>query len=369
MKLVLFGDLHLDTPFAWIGQVSKEAARKRRQALRDVLMRIIHLTEEVKADALLCSGDLFEQERITPDTAAFLQKTFESVAPLPVYIAPGNHDYFGPRSPYAHIRWSSNVHIFKEARLTPVCLQSGVTLWGGAHCVPANADDFLAGFRTGERQGVHLALFHGSELGWFDRDGESKRPYAPFRAEEIPAAGLHHAFLGHIHTPRDAERHTYPGNPDPLGFGEIGERGAVVITIRADGTVSRERRVVALSQVHELTVQVDGCASQQEVRERLTAALAGLSGCVRVTLAGQLRVEVDLQPRDLCSPVPGIDALVIRPANLCVAYDFESLRKETTVRGQFVDDVLRAELPEQERRAVLVTGLRALESRSDLDVV
>ena len=57
-----------------------------------------------------------------------------------------------------------------------------------------------------------------------------------------------------------------------------------------------------------------------------------------------------------------------RPASLCVAYDFESLRKENTVRGQFVDDVLRAELPEEDRRAVLVTGLRALESRSDLDV-
>jgi exonuclease SbcD len=372
MKLVLFGDLHLDTPFAWIGHISKDAARKRRQALRDVLVRIIKLTEEVNADALLCSGDLFEQERITPDTAAFLQKTFENVAPLPVYIAPGNHDYLGRRSPYAHIRWSGNVHIFKEAKLTPVGLQSGITLWGAAHCAPANTDDFLAGFSVGERQGVHLALFHGSELGWFDRDGEGKRPYAPFRADEIAAAGLDHAFLGHIHTPRDGERHTYPGNPDPLGFGETGERGAVVITVGtdgADGTVDRERRVVAISEVHELTVQVDGCGSQQEVRERVTAALAGLSGCVRVTLAGQLRVEVDLQPRDLCSPVPGIDALVIRPSSLCVAYDFESLRKETTVRGQFVDDVLRADLPESERRAVLVTGLRALESRGDLEAM
>jgi hypothetical protein len=64
-----------------------------------------------------------------------------------------------------------------------------------------------------------------------------------------------------------------------------------------------------------------------------------------------------------------VDALVIRPVSLCVAYDFESLRKETTVRGQFVDDVLKAELPEDDRRAVLVTGLRALESRGDLDVV
>ena len=122
MKFVLFGDLHLDSPFAWIGHVSREAARKRRQALRDVLERIVRLTEEVKAEALFCSGDLFEQARITPDSAAFLRKTFENASPLPVYIAPGNHDYFGPLSPYSHIRWSSNAHI-QEARLMPVCLR------------------------------------------------------------------------------------------------------------------------------------------------------------------------------------------------------------------------------------------------------
>jgi hypothetical protein len=41
MKLVLFGDLHLDTPFARIGHVSTGAGHKRRQAFRDVLIRII----------------------------------------------------------------------------------------------------------------------------------------------------------------------------------------------------------------------------------------------------------------------------------------------------------------------------------------
>jgi hypothetical protein len=142
-----------------------------------------------------------------------------------------------------------------------------------------------------------------------------------------------------------------------------------VVTVGADGTVDRERRVVALSQVREITVNVDGCASQQEVRERIRDALDGLSGCVRVTLAGQLRAEVDLRAQDLCDLIPGIDALSIRRASLSVAYDFEFLRKEISVRGQFVDDVLKSELPEEEKRSVLVTGLRALKGRSDLEVV
>src|SRR4051812_41046649 len=62
VKLVLFADLHLDAPFAWLG-ASQLAARRRRQALRDTLRNIVTLTRETKADALVCAGDLYEQAR------------------------------------------------------------------------------------------------------------------------------------------------------------------------------------------------------------------------------------------------------------------------------------------------------------------
>jgi hypothetical protein len=50
-------------------------------------------------------------------------------------------------------------------------------------------------------------------------------------------------------------------------------------------------------------------------------------------------------------------------------YDMESIRQEPTVRGQFVRDVLDSDLAEEEKRRVVVTGLRALEGRTDLEVV
>ena len=102
MKIIHFSDLHLDSPFAWIGATGG-AARKRRQALRDTLVRIVDLTREVNADALFCGGDLYEQEHFRPDTAEFLKDTFAGLAPLPVYIAPGNHDWYGPKSLYAQV--------------------------------------------------------------------------------------------------------------------------------------------------------------------------------------------------------------------------------------------------------------------------
>lgn len=68
-------------------------------------------------------------------------------------------------------------------------------------------------------------------------EDQRKQPHAPFRAEQIETSGLHFAFLGHYHAPRDKKHFTYPGNPEPLTFGETGQRGVVIATIGADGHV------------------------------------------------------------------------------------------------------------------------------------
>jgi DNA repair exonuclease SbcCD nuclease subunit len=364
MRLLVFADLHLDAPFAW---AEPEVARARRRALRRCLERVCELAVSQRCDALCCAGDLFEQERFTPDTAAFLRDTFAKLDPLPVFLAPGNHDWLGPASLYHQVEWTGNVHLFTSARLEPVTLTDGFTLWGAAHRAPANTPCLLDGF-TVDRGGVHVALFHGSEQGDLAFQEQGKIPHAPFRAAQIPAAGLHHALVGHFHTPRDADHHTYPGNPEPLTFGETGQRGAVVVEVDASGVTSRRRHRVAGTEVHDVTVALDGVAHSSQVRDRVAAALAGLAGTVRVTLAGEVAPEVEVDLADLRGAAPHLDALVARLGRVDVAYDIDVLAAERTVRGQFVRDVRDADLSEDQRRLVLVTGLRALDGRRDLEV-
>ena len=363
MKLLLFADLHLDAPFAW---ARPETARLRRANRRETLTRILALADAERVDAVLCAGDLFEHDRVTPDTIAFLQASFARTDRR-IVLAPGNHDWLSSRSPYAVTEWSPNVHLFEEASLTPLTLADGLTLWGAAHRAPANTDGFFAGFRP-DRDGIHLALAHASErslLGWQEA---GKQPHAPFDASEIAAAGIGHAFLGHYHLPRDAERHTYPGNPDPLEFGEDGDRGAVLVTVQADGTVERERRRVAVSQVADVTVSIDEARHANDVQEAVAAAIAGLAGCVRVTVEGELAPGVTLDLNELQRLGPHLDGLQVRAGHIGLGYDLDLIAAEATVRGQFVRDALEELGDDQTRRKVVLTGLRALEGRADLEV-
>jgi DNA repair exonuclease SbcCD nuclease subunit len=326
----------------------------------------LQLALEERADAVFCGGDLYEHEHFTPDTVEFVRQAFAEVDPLPIYLAPGNHDWLGPDSLYRQAKWTPNVHIFDQGHLQPVTVAEGLTLWGGAHMVPANSDNFLDHFHV-DRGGVNLALFHGSEQGSFLQT-TSKAPHAPFRRQQISACGLDHAFLGHFHKPVDEPAYTYPGNPDPLSFGEEGPRGAVVATIHDDGSVGRVRTRVASSDVRDIAVDVTGSTNSEDVIRRLRASLNGFTGVARITLSGTIEPSVDLQLDDLQMAASALEAASFRLGGIQLTYDFARIAEEPTVRGKFVQDVLSADLSETDRRAIMVTGLRALDGRCDLRV-
>src|SRR5262249_19035547 len=154
--------------------------------------------------------------------------------------------------------------------------------------------------------------------------------------------------------------------PDFLTFGEDGVRGAVVVTVEPNGVVHRERRRVGVTEAHDLTVSVTGCTSQQEVRDRVAELLGERTGVARVTLNGELDPGVDLHINDLRDVPHWLEGLQVRLGGLHPAYNLQTIADEPTVRGQFVRDVLDAELDEDDRRRVLLVGLRALEGRGDL---
>ncbi|MGH7882312.1 MAG: metallophosphoesterase family protein, partial [Candidatus Dormibacteraceae bacterium] len=244
-----------------------------------------------------------------------------------------------------------------------VRLEEGLTLWGAAHLTPAGTGNLLSGFRVAGR-GLHLALFHGSEIGNF-ASLENQSPHAPFTEADLRSAGFHHALLGHWHQPRATVYHTYPGNPEPLTFGEQGERGAVMLSIDQTGAIQREHHQVSVGQLHDLNLDISGCQSGQDLRELVQSQLQGRSGVARVTLQGELPVEVDFAPSDLADAAPWMD-MVLPRLRFSTAYDLEQLASEPTVRGHFVRAVQAAELSEETRQRVLTTGLRALAGRKDL---
>ena len=97
MKLLHASDFHLDSPLAGL---PPEKSAQRRRELREVPARLAALARSEGVDLALLPGDLFDGERVHPETVRALAGALEEMA-VPVFIAPGNHDWYHEKSPYA----------------------------------------------------------------------------------------------------------------------------------------------------------------------------------------------------------------------------------------------------------------------------
>jgi len=358
-------DLHLEASFASDG-VPPAVGNWRRADLQAALGRIMALAREHRVDAVTIAGDLYEHDCALPDTVELLREQLGGLAPVQVFIAPGEHDPYSEDSLYALSSWPANVTVMPPGRPDCYELAPGLYLWGAGYA-PGADPDILAGFKV-DRKGTHLLLLHASP----DSATSGEGPYR-IDVRNLRAAGIDLALLGHLHrgeTDPSGARYVYPGSPEPLSEKEADGEHLVVLA-QVDGNACITRALpVSQWRFRALQIDLSGSSSLEEAAALIRVALreAGAvderSFC-RVTLVGTRRFDLDLEALAALVESP---AYVRFDARQSISYSVEQLAYEATLRGQFVRrfrDRL-ASTPSNEHARLLSAlglGLRALEGK------
>lgn len=192
-----------------------DAAAAHRRNTRRLVDEIVAFANRARADAILCTGDLFDSVSPYRDTVESVCRSFAAAA-MPVFITPGNHDPFLGASPYRTAAWSENVHIFSSETVETVEL-NGFSVSGFGFCSDQPALRPLEGVMTGT-----VFVGHGDLL-------TPSSDYAAFPAEDLRDCGASYAAIGHVHKPE--ARMLGPlltvqnGSVEGRGYDETGERG------------------------------------------------------------------------------------------------------------------------------------------------
>jgi DNA repair exonuclease SbcCD nuclease subunit len=353
-SILHFADLHLDAAFTG-SRLPAPLARRCREQLRQTLRRIIDLAKGRGAGAVTVAGDLFEHARLSPDTAAFLAGEFARLAPIPAFIAPGNHDAADAGSLYQRGRWPENVNIFISNRLTERPLAKNLSLWSAGHLSPSERQNFLQNFQLPAPTGsprFPILLLHATLLA---SSTPNDSTHAPLALEDIRRAGFPLALLGHYHTPQIARANNtvaiYPGSPEPLGFDEPGPKGLSsqhgVAWIQLEGNQPPQIEMIPLAvlRFETIDVAVDDCAHRDQLFDKIIAlknARDFSKDFVRLRLVGQAQASLFLDLPVITQRVQSHFAFV-RIENLTrPSDDLQQLAQEPTVRGAFVREMMAA---------------------------
>ena len=96
VKILHAADFHLDSSFE---NLTPEKAKRRRAEQRESLKKMCDLIRREQVQIVLLAGDLFDSDNAFFDTTKLLEESFSQID-AQIFIAPGNHDFYSPRSPY-----------------------------------------------------------------------------------------------------------------------------------------------------------------------------------------------------------------------------------------------------------------------------
>lgn len=194
-KIIHTADIHLDAPFS-LFDVQK--AQVRKNELRGTFSSLILLAKTEKADIMILSGDLFDSGFVTKETTSLLVSQFASVPECRFVIAPGNHDFISPRSPYKKEIFPPNVYIFEDERIAKISFDEiGVDIYGFAYTSERYTENPLAAPLMLDRRKINLLAAHCDLYG--------KSDCCPLTPADLARSGFDYAALGHIHKGGDVK--------------------------------------------------------------------------------------------------------------------------------------------------------------------
>jgi DNA repair exonuclease SbcCD nuclease subunit len=214
LRAVHTSDVHFG---AYVGNGNPQW-EERRRLIEQAFGNVVDLANDTEADLLLLCGDIFDNDRVPPETVEYAAREIGRFRGRAVLL-PGNHDPMDPGSLYWRHDMESiagNLRIIREHAGEHVEFGDAV-LWGRGYL---DSDWHFRPFeglppRTDSRW--HIALGHGH---FVRAGGEQNRSMLIQEAELVAAADWDYIALGHWEPHADVSCGgtvaVYSGAPMPL---------------------------------------------------------------------------------------------------------------------------------------------------------
>lgn len=251
LKLLHSADWHLDAPF---GGFTEQQRKLLRAEQRKIPGKIADLCRREGCDLVLLAGDIFDG-KATRETMDVLKTALREMK-VPVLIAPGNHDFCQPGSPWLTEKWPDNVLVFTGGmEMVPIpALDCRIY---GAGFQSMDSPSLMERFQICGEETYQIGVFHGDPV-------QKNSPCNPVTAHQVRHSGLNYLALGHIHKAGAFRAGSticaWPGCPMGRGWDETGEKGVCIVTLGEQMDI----RAVSLDTLRfcQLDVDIDGDAER-----------------------------------------------------------------------------------------------------------
>ena len=208
---------------------------------------------------------------------------------------------------------------------------------------------------------MNLVVLHGQESQY---DAKDKTEIINIRA--LQNKYIDYPALGHLHEYKyqkldNRGSYCYCGCLEGRGFDECGEKGFVLLDIQ-------ENKVVpsfipfAKRRLYELLIDISDCHTTGEIAGKIDGRVTEVDegSLVKLVLTGEIEMDTDVDFAYILKRYQQQFYFVKVKDKTRLAVNYEDYRLDQSLKGEFIRLLENANLPQDEKDAVILTGIRAL---------
>lgn len=361
MKIIHCADIHLNSRMT--ANLTREKAKERKAELLHTFIQMVDYAVKEEAQAIIIAGDLFDHNQIDKTTRNAVYDQIRLHPWIVFYYLQGNHDSESFLSDMEEI--PDNLKLFGKEWVTYSLGENKKVAVTGVELGQENASSVYHTLVL-DADCFNIVVMHGQES---ELRGKDKTEVVALR--ELRNKGIDYLALGHIHKYKEDRLdargvYCYSGCLEGRGFDECGEHGFVMLEIDEEERTCRRTFVpFACRQLYEIPVDVSGCHTTLDVKERIDDALGQEEitqrSMVKAVLTGEIGVNDEMDVDLLSKQFQDAFYFFKIKDHTKWKIDYRAYELDESLKGEFIRAVGEAEgMAQEDKAAVIRYGILAL---------
>ena len=367
MKIIHCADLHLDSKME--SNLDREKAVERKSELFDTFCRMAEYAKLNEVKVIIIAGDLFDtsknmQLRVKRRVLSVIRDTPDTDF---LYIK-GNHDsedfLEGEDLPENLKLFSREGCSYEYANvlITGKDYKKGMT--------EKDWSEFCAKLKN-DPEKINILVLHEQEGKSFGKEGS-------VNMSVFKDLNIDYLALGHIHSYKCHKLdkrgvYCYSGCLEGRGFDECGDKGFVLLETEEDqktgGRLRHSFVPFAKRRIHDLRLKLDGGYSREDIEELISEKIKDIpeTDMVKLTFSGEVEEDTDIDIEFLQKKYGEGFYFMKMCDETKLKLSYEDYENDISLKGEFIRLVKGKRMREEDKREIILMGLRALSDR-EIDI-
>lgn len=353
MRIIHCSDLHLDSKLE--ANLDKEKAKQRRDEILYSFQNMVNFANNNDVRIIIIAGDLFDKNKVSVKAKNIVRDTILANKNIDFIYLKGNHD----EENFIIDEIPDNLKLFNKNEWNSYKYENVVI--SGIEFGKKDSYEIYKSLMLNQSD-FNIVVLHGQESNYENKKDKTEI----INLRELKNKNIDYLALGHIHKYKlekldNRGIYCYSGCLEGRGFDECGEKGFVLLNIENN---KLETKFISNSirTLEELEVDVSDTMTTTEVEQKINEKIEKISkqNLIKIILVGKVDINSE---RDIDYLLKKYNeefyyVKIYDKTTLKINYlDYEN---DASLKGEFIRMILKENLTEEEKKEIIITGLKAL---------